>query len=232
MTRATMTNSALNLIGRTPLVSLDRVWCGPGRIIAKAEFLSPGASVKDRAAKAIIDAARADGRLRPGAPVVEMTSGNMGAGLAVACAVLGHPLLLTMSAGNSPQRAKMLEALGAKVFLVPQVDGRPGEVTGADIAAASALAEKLADEGNGFYVNQFHAPEGYSAHEFGTGPEIWQQTGGQVGAWVAAVGTGATFMGVASALNPRIDVLVHLALNAEVEHCNFQLCEVRPYNLT
>ena len=77
----------------------------PGRLVAKAEFLQPGGSVKDRAAKAILLAARADGRLKPGMPVVEMTSGNMGAGLAVACAALGHPLLVTMSAGNSPARA-------------------------------------------------------------------------------------------------------------------------------
>src|SRR4051795_10585945 len=81
-------SSTLDLIGRTPLVALDRVHPGPGRILAKAEFLQPGGSVKDRAARAILLAARSDGRLRPGAPVVEMTSGNMGAGLAVACAAL------------------------------------------------------------------------------------------------------------------------------------------------
>ena len=97
--------SALDLIGNTPLISLDRIHAGPGRLVAKAEFLQPGGSVKDRAAKAILLAARADGRLKPGMPVVEMTSGNMGAGLAVACAALGHPLLVTMSAGNSPARA-------------------------------------------------------------------------------------------------------------------------------
>ena len=83
--------SALDLIGRTPLVALDRVYPGPGRILAKAEFMQPGGSVKDRAARAILLAARADGRLAPGAAVVEMTSGNMGAGLAVACAVPGAP---------------------------------------------------------------------------------------------------------------------------------------------
>ena len=84
--------SAVGLIGQTPVVELSRIWGGPGRILAKAEFLQPGGSVKDRAARAIIEAARADGRLKPSAPVVEMTSGNMGAGLAVVCAALGHPL--------------------------------------------------------------------------------------------------------------------------------------------
>src|SRR5690242_12642708 len=99
--------STVGLIGQTPVVELSRVWSGPGRILAKAEFMQPGGSVKDRAARAIIEAARADGRLKPGARVVEMTSGNMGAGLAVVCAALGHPLVVTMSAGNSPQRARM-----------------------------------------------------------------------------------------------------------------------------
>ena len=95
--------SALDLIGNTPLISLDRIHAGPGRLVA-SRVLQPGGSVKDRAAKAILLAARADGRLKPGMPVVEMTSGNMGAGLAVACAALGHPLLVTMSAGNNPAR--------------------------------------------------------------------------------------------------------------------------------
>ena len=207
MLRPDITASALDLIRNTPLIALDRVHTGPGRLLAKAEFLQPGGSVKDRAARAILLAAKADGRLQPGAPVVEMTSGNMGAGLAVACAVLGHPLVVTMSAGNSPQRARMLEALGAEVVLVPQEDGSPGQVTGADVTAAAEIAQRLAAERHGFYVDQFNAHEGVIAHEETTGPEIWAQAGGKVDAWVAAVGSGATFIGVATALrqrNPRI----------------------------
>jgi cysteine synthase A len=199
--------SALDLIGETPLLELSRIHPGPGRLLAKAEFLQPGGSVKDRAAKAIILAARSDGRLKPGAPVVEMTSGNMGAGLAVACAALGHPLIVTMSAGNSPARARMLEKLGAKVVLTPQVDGAPGQVTGEDIEAAAVQARALAEETGAFYVDQFNAHEGVRAHRLGTGPEIWRQTGGELDAWVAGVGTGATFVGVARALkaeNPDI----------------------------
>lgn len=192
--------SALDLIGRTPLIALDRVWQGPGRIVAKAEFMQPGGSVKDRAAKAILLAARADGRLQPGMPVVEMTSGNMGAGLAVTCAALGHPFIATMSAGNSPARARMMEGLGATVVLVPQVDGTPGRVTGADVAAAAQAAAVIAREKGGFYVDQFNAVEGIVAHETTTGPEILAQFGGPVDGWVAAVGTGCTFMGVARAL--------------------------------
>jgi cysteine synthase A len=192
--------SAIDLIAKTPLVALDRVYRGPGRIVAKAEFLQPGGSVKDRAAKAILLAAREDGRLKPGMPVIEMTSGNMGAGLAVACAVLGHPLVVTMSAGNSPARAKMLEGLGAEVVLVAQVDGTPGQVTGRDVESAAEAACSIARERNGFYVDQFHAAEGITAHETTTGPEILEQLGRPVDGWVAAVGTGCTFMGVAKAL--------------------------------
>jgi cysteine synthase A len=195
-----MLASALDLIGRTPLVVLDRVHSGPGRIVAKAEFLQPGGSVKDRAAKAIVLAAREDGRLKPGMPVVEMTSGNMGAGLAVVCAALGHPFIATMSAGNSTARARMMEGLGARVVLVPQVDGTPGQVTGADVAAAADAAAQIARDGGGYYVDQFNASEGIVAHETTTGPEILEQFGGPVDGWVAAVGTGCTFIGVARAL--------------------------------
>lgn len=207
--------SALDLIGHTPLIALDRIHRGPGRILAKAEFMQPGGSVKDRAARAIVLAAREDGRLAPGAPVVEMTSGNMGAGLAVACAALGHPLVVTMSAGNSPQRARMLEALGAEVFLVPQIDGAAGQVTGADVDAAADAAARIAEDRGGYYVNQFHAPECMRAHRETTGPEIWEQSSGQVDAWVAAVGTGATFLGVAAALRERNPHVICAAVEPE-----------------
>ena len=192
--------STIDLIGKTPLVALDRVYRGSGRIVAKAEFLQPGGSIKDRAARAILLAAREDGRLKPGMPVIEMTSGNMGSGLAVVCAALGHPLVVTMSAGNSPARAKMLEGLGAEVILVAQVDGSPGQVTGRDIESASEEARRIVRDRNGFYVDQFHAAEGITAHETTTGPEILEQLGRLVDGWVAAVGTGCTFMGVAKAL--------------------------------
>lgn len=198
--RSSEAGSSLDLIGNTPLVALDRIHAGPGRVLAKAEFLQPGGSVKDRAAKAILIAARNDGRLLPGMPVVEMTSGNMGAVLAVACAALGHPLVVTMSAGNSAARARMLEGLGAEVVLVPQVDGAPGQVTGRDVEAAAVAAQGLARARGGFYVDQFNAVEGVLAHERTTGPEILRQAGRTVDAWVASVGTGCTFIGVARAL--------------------------------
>jgi len=190
-----VSSSALDLIGRTPLVALSRLHRGPGRILAKAEFVQPGGSVKDRAALQIVQDAHASGCLAPGQTVVEITSGNMGAGLAVVCNALGHPLVITMSEGNSPARARMLEALGAEVVLVPQDDGCPGQVTGADIAAAARRAERIASERGAFYVDQFNNPACVKAHEEGTGPEVWEAVGGRLDAFVAAVGTGGTFVG-------------------------------------
>jgi cysteine synthase A len=125
-----------------------------------------------------------------------MTSGNMGAGLAVVCSVLGHPFVVTMSQGNSPSRARMMRALGAEVVLVPQVDGSPGKVTGADIKAATERAIELVSERDAYYVDQFNNPACVRAHEDGTGPEIWEATAGELDAFVAAVGTGGTFVGV------------------------------------
>ncbi len=201
--------SALDLIGGTPLVELRRIHPGPGRILAKAEHLQPGGSIKDRGALRVILDARASGSLAPGQAVIEMTSGNMGSGLAVVCGVLGHPFVAAMSAGNSPQRARMLEALGAEVVLVPQVDGRPGEVTGADIQAATEVAVELAGRRGAFYVDQFHNPACLAAHEECTGPEIWEDIGGrggqggQLDAFVAIVGTGGTFLGTSRYLKRR-----------------------------
>ena len=117
-------DSVIGAIGATPLVALDRLAAGlPGRVVAKLEFYGPGASVKDRVARAVIDDAEARGVLKPGGTVVELTSGNMGTGLAVVCAVRGYRMIAVMSAGNSIERRRMLEALGAEVALVPQVPG-------------------------------------------------------------------------------------------------------------
>ena len=160
--------SALDLIGGTPLVELRRLHPGPGRILAKAEHIQPGGSVKDRAALRVIKDARDSGHLAPGQAVLEMTSGNMGSGLAVVCGLLGHPFTAVMPAGNSPERARMLKALGAEVVLVPQVDGRPGEVTGTDVQAAIDVAVDLSKSRGAFYVDQFHNSGCVAAHEEGT----------------------------------------------------------------
>ncbi|XP_063531346.1 cysteine synthase-like [Cydia strobilella] len=200
-------SSALELIGNTPIVALDRLYPGPGRILAKCEFMNPGGSIKCRSALYMIQNARKNGDLKPGSPVVEVTSGNQGTGLAVVCSVLGHPLTLTMSKGNSVQRAIHMEALGAKCVRVPQVEGSYGKVTLADVEAAEKEGLRLVEETGSFLVNQFHNDANVSSHYESTGPEIWRQTGGHVDAFVATVGTAGTFTGVSKYLkekNPEV----------------------------
>lgn len=199
--------NALSLIGNTPLIELSRIYPGPGKIWATTEFIQPGGSIKDRAALQIIKDAYANGRLVSGQPVVEMTSGNMGSGLAVVCNVYGNAFTAVMSAGNSPARAKMLESLGARVELVPQIDGAPGQVTGNDIDAATKKAIELAEKAGAFYVDQFNNPSSVTAHFQGTGPELWEDLQNDLHAFVAGVGSGGTYVGTAGFLkdcNPQI----------------------------
>ncbi|XP_023936402.2 uncharacterized protein LOC112044710 [Bicyclus anynana] len=193
-------SSALNLIGNTPLVAFDRLWPGPGRILAKCEFMNPGGSVKDRSSLYMINAARDEGKLKPGHPVIEVTSGNQGCGLAVVCAVLGHPLTVTMPKGNSVQRAIHMEALGANCIRVPQVEGTYGNVTLADALAAEAEAVRITEETGAYYTNQFCNKMNSGSHYLSTGPEIWRQTGHRVDAFLDTVGTAGTFAGTAKFL--------------------------------
>src|SRR3990172_12484143 len=128
--------SVVDAIGDTPTVELSRLTRGlNGRIVAKLDYLNPGFSKKDRIARQILDEAIASGALQPGQTVVELTSGNTGTGLAIVCAVRGHPFVAVMSEGNSRERARMMRALGAEVVLVPQASGsRPGQVSGDDLS--------------------------------------------------------------------------------------------------
>ena len=187
-------------IGGTPLLQILLPEGTPGTLLAKAEMLQPGGSIKDRAALGCIEHALATGALEAGQPVVEMTSGNMGAGLAVVCGVMGHPFTAYMSAGNSSRRADMMRALGATVVLVDQVDGVPGQVTGADIAAADERARAESQQLGAYYVDQFNNPGSVLIHERSTAPEIWQQTNGRIDAFLACVGSAGTLIGCGRAL--------------------------------
>ncbi len=191
-----------DFICNTPLIELRR-WNGKGRILAKMEFIQPGGSIKDRAALKIITDAYKNKKLIKGQPVVEMTSGNMGAGLAVVCGAMENPFIAVMSEGNSPERIKILKALGAEVIRVPQVDGTPGRVTGNDIARAVEKAKEIAKKKNAFYVDQFNNPSSVSAHYTTTGPEIWNDLEGNLDAFVAAVGSGGTFVGTSTFLKEQ-----------------------------
>lgn len=195
--------NVLDLIGNTPLIQLGKIWPKAGALLAKAEFVMPGGSTKDRVALEIITAARKSTALRPAYPVIEMTSGNMGCALAVVCAVLGHQFIAVMSAGNSPERVKMIRGLGADVVLVPQVEGTPGHVTGADLAEVERMTRMIMLERRAFFVDQFHNPGCVEAHFKTTGPELWADADGHIDAFVSCVGTGGTLLGTSRYLKSR-----------------------------
>ena len=185
----------------TPLVELSRIRDAlglDGRLLAKLDYLLPGFSKKDRAAKAIVEAARESGELAEGQTVVELTSGNMGTGLSIVCGVLGHPFVAVMSEGNSEERARMMRALGAEVVLVPQAEGsKRGEVSGADLALVEEAAQRITAERGAFRADQFAREGNPRAHETGTAPEIWEQSEGAVTAFCDFIGSGGTLGGAA-----------------------------------
>ena len=197
--------SVVEAIGETPLVALSRLTAGlDGRILAKLEYLNPGHSKKDRIAKRIVEDAEDAGDLRPGQPVVELTSGNTGTGLALVCAVKGHPFVAVMSRGNSPERAQMMRAFGAEVVLVDQAaGGELGHVSGDDLALVEAEAARLARERGAFRADQFQLASNVLAHQEGTAEAVWLQSGGEIDAFCDFVGTGGSFAGVARALKAR-----------------------------
>ncbi|MEG9862185.1 MAG: cysteine synthase family protein [Parvularculales bacterium] len=210
MTQPAM-RSIIEAIGNTPLVHLERLtrhYGLSGTILAKLDHLNPGFSKKDRAALGVIEAAEKDGTLKPGQTVVELTSGNMGTGLAIVCGIKGYPFVAVMSKGNSPERARMMAALGAEVVLVDQLPGsRIGEVSGADLAEVDHAASLITEERDAFRADQFHHPGNPDAHEKTTGPEIWEQSGGKIDAFCDFVGSGGTLAGTAKYLrsqNPQV----------------------------
>ena len=195
-------DSVLDLIGRTPLVRLHRIaaTAGGAELLGKYEVFNPGGSVKDRIARAMIEAAEAAGALAPGATLVEPTSGNTGIGLAMVCARKGYRLVLTMPEDMSVERRRLLERFGADLILTPAIEGMTGAVH-----AARELVEK-----HGYFMpQQFDNPANPEVHRLTTGPEILEATGGEVDAFVAGVGTGGTITGVGEALRAVLpDVLI------------------------
>ncbi|MDR3633530.1 MAG: cysteine synthase family protein [Isosphaeraceae bacterium] len=195
-----LAGSILDVIGNTPLVELRQVVRRrglEGRILAKLEYLNPGSSKKDRVALEIVRRARADGRLRPGQAVVEVTSGNTGTGLAIVCAALGHPFVAVMSRGNTVERARQMAAFGAEVVLVDQGPGGvSGQVSGSDMNLVEEEARRLVAERSAFRAYQFESDDNCRAHERHTGPELWEQSEGQIDAFAMIAGTCGTYTGV------------------------------------
>ncbi len=184
------------LIGNTPLVRLNRVTEGAAATVAaKLEMFNPCSSVKDRIGVAMLNAAEAAGKLRPGTLIIEPTSGNTGIGLAFVCAARGYRLVLVMPETMSLERRNLLRALGAQIVLTPGAEGMPG--------AIARAAELLSAHPDSFMPQQFENPANPEIHRRTTAEEIWRDTDGQVDIVVAGVGTGGTVTGVAEAIKPR-----------------------------
>ena len=196
LVRERVRGTILGRIGDTPLVPLRRIGAGlRGELWAKIESANPGGSVKDRAGLWMVIAAEEEGRLRPGAWILDATSGNTGVALAMVCAVRGHPARLVMPDKVSLERKRIIRAFGAEVVLTDPLEGTDGAIREARRLAAS-------DRDN-VYLDQYSNPANPLAHELTTGPEIWSQTDGRVKHFVAGVGTSGTIVGVSAALRPR-----------------------------
>ena len=184
--------SVLDLVGSTPIVRLDRISRDvPGQILAKLEYMNPGGSVKDRIGLAMIEAAERDGLLRPGGTIVEPTSGNTGAGLAIAAAIKGYRCIFVMPDKMSQEKIAILRAFGAEVVITPTAVEHDSPES--YYSVSSRLAEEIP---GGFKPDQYSNMANPEAHYRSTGPEIFEQTGGEIDAIVISVGTGGTISGV------------------------------------
>ncbi len=197
-------NSVLELVGDTPMVELERLGRDAGavaRVVAKVELFNPAGSVKDRVALAMVERAEADGALRPGATIIEPTSGNTGVGLALVSALKGYRLILTMPETMSVERRRLVAAYGAKVVLTPGAEGMKGA-----IARAQALREEIPGS---VILQQFENPANPARHYRTTAEEIWRDTEGGIDLFVAGVGTGGTVSGTGrrlKELNPAVRI--------------------------
>lgn len=190
--------NVLNLIGNTPLVEVENIEKELGlkaRVLVKLEYLNPTGSVKDRVAKAMIEDAEEKGMLKEGSVIIEPTSGNTGIGLALIAAVKGYRMILTMPETMSVERRNILKAYGAEIVLTEGAKGMKGAIE---------KAEALADETPGSFIpGQFSNPANAAMHKRTTGPEIWEDTDGEVDIFIAGVGTGGTLTGIGEYLKSK-----------------------------
>ena len=190
--------SAEQLIGHTPLLEITHIEAAQGlkaRVLAKLEYFNPAGSVKDRVAKAMIDDAEAKGKLKPGSVIIEPTSGNTGIGLASVAAARGYRVIIVMPDTMSMERRLLMKAYGAELVLTEGAKGMAGAIAKAD--------ELAAEIPNSFVAGQFVNPANPAAHRATTGPEIWEDTDGQVDIFVAGAGTGGTVTGVGGYLKEK-----------------------------
>jgi cysteine synthase len=193
---AAIARDITQLVGRTPLVSINRIGAGlPGRLVAKLESFNPCSSVKDRIGLAMIEAAERAGRIQPDTILLEPTSGNTGIGLAFVAAVRKYPIVLVMPETMSLERRKMLLAFGAQLVLTPGAEGMPG--------AIRKVGEMAASDPRYLVLQQFANPANPDVHRRTTAEEIWADTDGQIDILVAGVGTGGTVTGIGQVIRPR-----------------------------
>lgn len=225
-------NSILEAIGNTPLVRLNRV-SEPlkATLLTKVEFLNPGQSIKDRIAIKMIEEAEKRGDLKPGGTIVEGTSGNTGMGLAMAAAIKGYKCIFTTTDKQSPEKIRMLQALGAEVKVCPT------NVDPEDPRSYYSVARRLSEEIPGaWYPDQYSNPDNVAAHYETTGPEIWEQTEGRITHYVVGMGTGGTITGAGKYLkekNPEIQIVgvdsIGSVYKKYFETGEYDKSEVKPY---
>ncbi len=224
-TKAAIKHSILETIGDTPLVALERLGAGlNARLAAKLEVFNPGGSIKDRVALALIEAAERDGKLHPGGTIVEPTSGNTGTGLAIAARLRGYRVIAVMPDKMSKEKIDLLRAYGADVVVAPT------DVPPDSPQSYYRVADRLTAEIPGaFQPNQYFNQANPQAHYDSTGPEIWEQTGGQITHLVAGVGTGGTVTGTARYLRERRPDLVVVGADPEGSIYSGGADQVHPY---
>jgi cysteine synthase len=207
--------SVLDLIGRTPLVTLGRIGAGlPVPLLGKCEHLNPGGSVKDRIAKAIVEDAERRGLLRPGATLIEATAGNTGVGLALIAAQRGYRLVCVLPEKMSADKRRALAAVGATVIVTANAPPH-------DPRNFQNVARRMAEERGWFLTDQFAHPANPRVHEETTGPELLEQTSGQIGAVVAGAGTGGTLTGVSRFLRrhvPHVRIVLADPVGSRLAH--------------
>lgn len=212
--------TVLSAIGHTPLVRLQKL-TGPddATVLVKLEYLNPGGSIKDRMAVHILEKAERSGLLRPGGTIVENTSGNTGVGLAMAAAVKGYRCVFTMPDKMSKEKQDTLKAFGAKVIVTPT--NVPADSPDSYYSVAKRIA---AETPNSFYVNQYHSLDNVEAHYQLTAPEIWEQTGGRLDAFVAGLGTGGTMSGCGKFFKEKDPAILNVGVDpiGSVYHSMFK----------
>ncbi|MEY4770128.1 MAG: hypothetical protein RIQ40_868, partial [Planctomycetota bacterium] len=205
-TMAPVFGNVLEMIGNTPMLQLQRLDTGPCQLFVKMENLNPGGSIKDRIAVRMVEAAERSGKLKPGGTIVEATAGNTGLALALVAAQKGYKLVVVVPDKMSDEKISHLRAMGAEVMLTRSDVGKGHPEYYQDIAA------RIANERpNHFYTDQFSNPANPATHYDTTGPEIWEQMGGRIDAFVAGVGSGGTVSGIGKYLkekNPKLQMVL------------------------